>query len=56
MLDPRRAAIGAFVDLPRVHRELLDRPPVVGAPGWRRWAVQAWNITTGELWLHCNVV
>jgi asparagine synthase (glutamine-hydrolysing) len=56
LLDPRRAAIGAFVDLPRVHRELLNRPPVVGAPGWRRWSVQTWNIATGELWLHCNVV
>ena len=56
LLDPRRAAIGAFVDLTRVRRELLDRPPDVGAPGWRGWAVQTWNITTGELWLHRNVV
>jgi asparagine synthase (glutamine-hydrolysing) len=56
LLDPRRAAIGAFVDLARVRRELLDHPPAVGAPGWRRWAVQTWNIATGELWLHCNVV
>jgi asparagine synthase (glutamine-hydrolysing) len=56
VLDPRRAAIGAYVDLARVHRDVLDRPPAVGAPGWRRWAVETWNITTGELWLHCNVV
>jgi asparagine synthase (glutamine-hydrolysing) len=55
LLDPGRAAVGAYVDLPRVRRELLDRPPAVGAPGWRRWAPQTWNITTAELWLAANV-
>jgi hypothetical protein len=51
LLDPRRAAVAAYVDLVRVHRELLDRPPPVGAPGWRSWAVQIWNVATAQLWL-----
>ena len=32
LLDPRRAGVGAYVDLVQVHRDLLDRPPPVGAP------------------------
>jgi asparagine synthase (glutamine-hydrolysing) len=51
LLDPRRAGVGAYVDLVQVHRDLLDRPPPVGGPGWRAWAPQIWNIATGELWL-----
>ena len=54
LLDPRRAGVGAYVDLIQVHRDLLDRPPPVGAPGWRAWAVQTWNIATGELWLRSH--
>lgn len=51
LLDERHAAVGAYVDLRRLHRELLDRPPVVGDPGWRPWAVHLWNVATAELWL-----
>jgi len=51
LLDPRRAGVGAYVDLVQVHRDLLDRPPPVGGPEWRAWAPQIWNIATGELWL-----
>jgi asparagine synthase (glutamine-hydrolysing) len=51
LLDERSAAVGAYVDLGRVRRELLDQPPSVGAPGWRAWAVHVWNIATAEQWL-----
>lgn len=51
LLDPRRAEVGAYVDLGRLHRDLLERPPAVGAPGWRPWAVHLWNVATAELWL-----
>ena len=51
LLDERRAAVGAYVDLRHLHRELLDRPPAVGAPGWRPWAVHVWNVATAEQWL-----
>jgi asparagine synthase (glutamine-hydrolysing) len=51
LLDERSAAVGAYVDLGRVRRELLDRPPAVGAPGWRAWAVHVWNLATAEQWL-----
>jgi asparagine synthase (glutamine-hydrolysing) len=51
LLDVRHAAVGAYVDLPRLHRELLDHPPAVGAPGWRPWAVHVWNVATAEQWL-----
>lgn len=54
LLDERSAAVGAYVDLGRVHRELLDRPPAVGAPGWRAWAVHVWNIATAEQWLRTS--
>jgi hypothetical protein len=51
LLDERRAAVGAYVDLARLHRDHLDRPPAVGEPGWRPWAVHVWNVVTAELWL-----
>ena len=51
LLDERHAAVGADVDLRRLHREHLDQPPAVGAPGWRPWAVAVWNIPTAEQWL-----
>jgi asparagine synthase (glutamine-hydrolysing) len=51
LLDERHAAVGAYVDLRRLHREHLDRPPAVGEPGWRSWAVEVWNVVTAELWL-----
>ena len=51
LLDERSAAVGAYVDLRRLHREHLDRPPAVGDPGWRPWAVHVWNVVTAELWL-----
>ena len=51
LLGERRAEVGAYVDLARVHRDLLDHPPAVGAPGWRSWAVHVWNVVTAELWL-----
>ena len=51
LLDERRAAVGAYVDLRRLRRDHLDRPPAVGEPGWRPWAVHVWNVVTAELWL-----
>jgi asparagine synthase (glutamine-hydrolysing) len=54
LLDPSRAAVGQYVDLRRVHRDLLDSPPSIGTPGWRRWAPQTWNIATAEVWLLSN--
>ena len=32
LLDERSAAVGAYVDLGRLHRDHLDRPPAVGEP------------------------
>jgi asparagine synthase (glutamine-hydrolysing) len=54
LLDERGAAIGAYVDLRRLHRDHLDRPPAVGEPGWRPWAVHVWNVVTAELWLRSH--
>ena len=54
LLSQRRAEVGAYVDLARVHRDLLDHPPAVGAPGWRPWAVHVWNLVTAELWLQAD--
>lgn len=54
MLDERSALVGAYVDLGRVRRELLDRPPAVGEPGWRTWAVHVWNVATAEQWLRAS--
>jgi asparagine synthase (glutamine-hydrolysing) len=51
LLDQRSAAVRAYVDLGYVQAELLDRPPLVGASGWRSWAVQIWNLATAEQWL-----
>ena len=51
LLDERHAAVGAYVDLRRLHRDHLDRPPAVGDPGWRPWAVHVWNVVTAEQWL-----
>ena len=55
LLDERRAAVGAYVDLRRLHRDHLDRPPAVGDPGWRPWAVHVWNVVTAEQWLRARV-
>jgi asparagine synthase (glutamine-hydrolysing) len=55
LLDERTAAVGAYVDLRRFHREVLDRPTAVGAPHWRAWAVHVWNVATAEMWLRNNV-
>jgi asparagine synthase (glutamine-hydrolysing) len=51
LLDERTAAVGAYVDLRRMHREALDRPPAVGEPAWRQWTVRVWNVATAEMWL-----
>ena len=51
LLDERRAEVGAYLDLRALHRALLDRPPAVGDPGWRGWAVHVWNVVTLEQWL-----
>jgi asparagine synthase (glutamine-hydrolysing) len=51
LLNERAAAVGAYVDLRQVHRELLSRPPAVGDSGWRVWSVHVWNLATAELWL-----
>jgi asparagine synthase (glutamine-hydrolysing) len=54
LLDERTTLVGAYVDLGRFRREVLDRPPAVGAPNWRAWAVHVWNIATAEMWLRNN--
>jgi asparagine synthase (glutamine-hydrolysing) len=51
LLDKRTAALGAYVDLGRMHSEVLDRPPPVGEARWRAWAVHVWNLATAEMWL-----
>jgi asparagine synthase (glutamine-hydrolysing) len=51
LLDEHSAAVGTYVDLRGLHRDHLDRPPAVGEPGWRAWAVHVWNVVTAELWL-----
>jgi asparagine synthetase B (glutamine-hydrolysing) len=54
LLDIRGASVGEFVDVGCLQREHLDRPPSVGEPGWRGWAVQVWNVVTAELWLRSH--
>lgn len=49
-----RAAVGAYVDLRRFRADHLDRPPAVGDPGWRAWAVHVWNVATAEQWLRAQ--
>jgi asparagine synthase (glutamine-hydrolysing) len=51
LLDERAAAVGAYVDVSRLHRDHLARPPSVGEPRWREWAVHVWNVATAEMWL-----
>jgi asparagine synthase (glutamine-hydrolysing) len=50
LLDDR-AHVAAYVDLRRFRADHLERPPAVGAPGWRAWAVYVWNVVTAEQWL-----
>lgn len=50
LLD-ERAAVSTYVDLRRLRRDHLDRPPAVGDRAWRAWAVNVWNVATAELWL-----
>jgi len=54
LLDERTTLVGAYVDLGRFRREVLDRPAAVGAPDWRVWAVHVWNVATAEMWLRNN--
>lgn len=56
VLDAHSAAVGAYVDLGRLHRDHLDRPPAVGERGWRQWAVNVWNVATAELWLRGHAI
>jgi asparagine synthase (glutamine-hydrolysing) len=51
LLDERRALVGAYVDLQKFRRAVLERPPAVGDAGWRGWAVHVWNVVTLEQWL-----
>lgn len=51
VLGPRDAEIRAFVDLERVRRDLLERPPRVGDAGWQLWGHHVWALATTELWL-----
>jgi asparagine synthase (glutamine-hydrolysing) len=51
LLDERTAEIGAYVDLRRFRQAHLDRPPAVGEPEWRVWAIHVWNVVTAETWL-----
>jgi asparagine synthetase B (glutamine-hydrolysing) len=54
LLDQRTALVREHVDLGRFHREVLNRAVAVGAPDWRVWAVQVWNVATAEMWLRNN--
>lgn len=54
LLDENTASVGAYVDLRRLRRDHLDRPPAVGERGWRAWAVGVWNVATAELWLRSH--
>lgn len=56
VLAPRDAEIGAFVDLERVRRDLLERPPDTTAPGWPVWGQHVWALATTELWLRFNAM
>jgi asparagine synthase (glutamine-hydrolysing) len=51
LLDQRTAEVGAYVDLRHFRRAYLDRPPAVGEPNWRIWAIHVWNVVTAETWL-----
>jgi asparagine synthase (glutamine-hydrolysing) len=51
LLDERTAEVGAYVDLRRFRQAYLDRPPAVGEPDWRVWAIHVWNVVTAETWL-----
>jgi asparagine synthase (glutamine-hydrolysing) len=51
LLDGRTAEVGAYVDLRHFQRAYLDRPPAVGEPNWRLWAIHVWNVVTAETWL-----
>lgn len=42
--------VAAYADL-RLVRDLLDRQPGVGAPGWYDWFASAWKLATTEIWL-----
>jgi hypothetical protein len=54
LLEEGTPLVGAYVDLGRFRREVLDRPAAVGAPNWRMWAVHVWNVATAEMWLRNN--
>ena len=56
VLSPRDAEVGAFVDLELVRRDLLERPPEVGDPGWPLWGQRVWALATTELWLRFNAM
>ena len=51
LLDGRTAEVGAYVDVGHFRRSYLDRPPAVGEPNWRIWAIHVWNVVTAETWL-----
>jgi asparagine synthase (glutamine-hydrolysing) len=51
LLDGRTAEVGAYVDVSHFRRSYLDRPPAVGEPNWRIWAIHVWNVVTAETWL-----
>jgi asparagine synthase (glutamine-hydrolysing) len=51
LLDGRTAEVGAYVDVNHFRRAYLDRPPAVGEPNWRIWAIHVWNVVTAETWL-----
>jgi asparagine synthase (glutamine-hydrolysing) len=51
MLLDRGAELGAFVDLDRVRRDLLEVAPSRHPLGARYWAASAWRMVTAECWL-----
>lgn len=56
VLAPADAEIGAFVDLERMRRDLLERPPQAGEPGWQLWDQHVWALATTELWLRSHAL
>lgn len=56
VLAPRDAEVGAFVNLERMRRDLLDRPPRTADQGWQLWGQHVWALATTELWLRSQVL
>jgi len=51
LLDDPRAEVGAYADLHRVRRDLLDADPRRAAFGPVAWCYAVWRLVTAECWL-----